>query len=323
MHAMDLMRLRCVLDVVDGPSRRVGQAGVLIGRQGDCDLVATDPSASRRHALVRFAGDGIEIVPLGRASVDVNGVAVDKPRALGDGDVLAVPGLTLRVSITVPRPERAGLAGFVLERRRGGRFGVPHTPFHVGGGDHDDLIIKSWPPRMLVFHVAQGELFVEASRDGATRNGAPIGALDPVAVDDCIACRGEDLVVRAADANVTTRVTGRLPTRVEVEMLPRGGRVAFTIGAEVRPVFLADRRLDLIVALMRTPNEFVSDDALGAVVWPRKPGFSRSEINMLISRCRRDLVEAGLAGPRLIERAPGGRGTRLAVAPNAQIVFMG
>ena len=41
---------------------------------------------------------------------------------------------------------------------------------------------------------------------------------------------------------------------------------------------------------------------------------------MLISRCRRDLVDAGLAGPRLIERAPGGGGTRFVLGPGVQII---
>jgi hypothetical protein len=53
----------------------------------------------------------------------------------------------------------------------------------------------------------------------------------------------------------------------------------------------------------------------------RKARVARPEINMLISRCRRDLVEAGIAGPHLIERAPGGGGTRLALAPDAEIVM--
>jgi hypothetical protein len=44
---------------------------------------------------------------------------------------------------------------------------------------------------------------------------------------------------------------------------------------------------------------------------------------MLISRCRRDLVEAGLAGPLLLERAPGGGGTRLVLAADAEIVMKG
>ena len=43
---------------------------------------------------------------------------------------------------------------------------------------------------------------------------------------------------------------------------------------------------------------------------------------MLISRCRRALVEAGLSGPRLIERAPGGGGTRFALAPGAEVVVV-
>ena len=57
------------------------------------------------------------------------------------------------------------------------------------------------------------------------------------------------------------------------------------------------------------------------VVWPRNLGVSRQEINMLISRCRRDLVDAGLPGARLLERAPGGGGTRLALAPGAAVVM--
>jgi hypothetical protein len=47
---------------------------------------------------------------------------------------------------------------------------------------------------------------------------------------------------------------------------------------------------------------------------------TRPEINTLISRCRRDLVEAGLAGPRLLERTPGGGATRIRLAPDAEVV---
>ena len=34
----------------------------------------------------------------------------------------------------------------------------------------------------------------------------------------------------------------------------------------------------------------------------------------------RDFIEAGLAGTRLIERSPGGGGTRFALAPGASVV---
>ena len=54
---------------------------------------------------------------------------------------------------------------------------------------------------------------------------------------------------------------------------------------------------------------------------PTDEVVSRQEINMLISRCRRDLVQAGLAGARLLERAPGGGGTRLVLAPGGTVAF--
>jgi hypothetical protein len=65
------------------------------------------------------------------------------------------------------------------------------------------------------------------------------------------------------------------------------------------------------------PGEFAGDE----VVWPRADGAGRTEINVLISRCRRDLVEAGLNGARLIQRAPGGGGTRFALARDATITI--
>jgi len=321
--------VRCVLDVRGGPSRRVGASGVLIGRQSDCDIVAADPSVSRRHALVRLTGDGAEVVPLGRSPVDVNGEPTTRPRALADGDELRLPGLTLAVAITIPRPDLAARAGFSLERA-GASFGIAHTPFVIGGGDTDDLIVKRWPPRVLSLHLAQRALYVELHAGAATRNAEPleVDALTALAAGDTLACRGESFVVRAGDDTAATTALGgaELPTRLAIEMLPRGGRLVFSIGATERAVYLADRRFDLVVALARPPGghvagEFVSDDALRSVVWPRRPSVSRQEINMLISRCRRDLVEAGLAGPHLIERAPGGGGTRLALAPGAEIVM--
>jgi len=324
------VRVRCVLDVVGGPSRRVGPSGVLIGRQRDCDIVASDPSVSRRHALVRLTGAGVEVVPLGRSPIDVNGEPSTKPRALADGDELQLPGLTLAVAITIPRPDLEARAGFILARADGGSFGIVHTPFVIGGGDTDDLIVKKWPPRTMSLHVAQGVLFVELHAGTATRNGEPleVDALSAFAPGDELACRGETFVARAVGGPAeTTALRGAdLPKRVVIEMLPRGGRVVFSIGASERAVYLADRRFDLLVALARPPGghragEFISDDVLRTVVWPRKPSVTRPEINMLISRCRRDLVDAGLAGPFLIERAPGGGGTRLALAPDAEIVM--
>jgi hypothetical protein len=327
---MDPSKVRCMVVVPDGPSRRVGPNGILIGRQGDCDIVATDPQVSRRHALVRLTSDGAEAVPLGRGPIDLNGKDHTSPIALAHGDVLRLPNLELRIEITIPKPDRDA-AGFLLERANGSGFRISHTPFTLGGGDTDDLIVKAWPPSALAFHLAQGELFVELHDDATPtlRSGQPLTAdtLEPLVIGDTIAYRGETFTIAIAPGRVATTAVGsrtELPTRVEIEMLPRGGRVLFTVGGREHAVYLADRRFDLLVALLRPPSghqpgDFIPDDAVRAIVWPRKPEVSRQEINMLISRCRKDLIEVGLAGPRLLERAPGGGGTRIALAANAVV----
>lgn len=330
MVEMEAPRVRCVLVVADGPSRRVGAGGVLIGRQRDCDIVATDPSVSRRHALVRLTTTGAEVVPLGRAPIEVNGKLFERAKALEDGDRLVIPGLTLVVEIAAQRPDASAAASFRLERPRGGSFGISHSPFVVGGDDTDDLIVKRWPAHALYFHVAGGELFIEVTAGKATRNGTEIAndTLEPLVIGDELVYRKETFVVgQPPTREATTAVGGMhpLPKRVTVEMLPRGGRVVFGMPDGDYAVFLADRRLDLMIALLRPPHghkpgDFIPDDVVRQIVWPRNPGVSRPEINMLISRCRRDLVQAGLSGPRLVERAPGGGGTRVALAPDAEVV---
>ena len=333
MMAMEPSRVRCILAVAGGPSRRVGPNGVLIGRQRDCDIVAPDPSVSRRHALVRLTAEGAEVVPLGRAPIAINGKPYDRARELADGDELQLAGLELTVEIQAQRPDTQAPATFRLERVRGGSFGIVHSPFVIGGDETDDLIVKRWPAHALRMHVAQGELYVEVASGKATRNGVELEteALEPLAVGDQLGYRKETFVVQLAKhRDATTAVLGdhALPRRVAVEMLPRGGRVVFTVGDRESVVYLADRRLDLVIALLRPPapyraGELVPDDVVRAVVWPRNPGITRPEINMLISRCRRDLVDAGLAGPRILVRAQGGGATQVALAPGAEVTIEG
>lgn len=320
--AMDSRRVRCVLVMRDGASRRVGPNGVLIGRQADCDIVATDPAVSRRHALVRVTSEGAEVVPLGRGPVAINGAPHDRPHALAHGDELAMPGLALRVELAAGAGEPVD--AFVLERAGGAPLGIAHTPFRIGGAPTDDLILAGWPPSLLVLHVGP-ELRVEDTAH------AP-GELRAVALGEPIACRGETFTVVAAPATAQTTAAAAssddLPHAVEIELLPRGGLVVLHVGAGAHTVFLADRRLDLVIALLQPPaghrpGEFVGDDVVRSIVWPRADGTGRTEINVLISRCRRDLVEAGLNGARLIQRAPGGGGTRFALARDATVTIKG
>src|SRR5262249_20786871 len=154
---------------------------------------------------------------------------------LVDGDRLQLLGIALAVTVAIPRPDLEARAGFVLARADGASFGIVHTPFVVGGGDTDDLIVKKWPARVLSLHVAQSALFVELHTGAATRTGQPLeaDALTALAPGDRLACRGESFVVRGVGGpEDTTALRGAdLPSRVVIEMLPCGGRVVFTIGA--------------------------------------------------------------------------------------------
>ncbi|HEY5922263.1 MAG TPA: FHA domain-containing protein [Kofleriaceae bacterium] len=332
---MEPPRLRCMVVVAEGPSRRVGANGLWIGRQRDCDIVATDPSVSRRHVLVRLIGEGVELVPLGKAPVELNGSAIENETLLADGDEIRLPGLVLRIEIELPDIDRDARPQFVLERRSNltgeaiASFGVTHSPFVVGGGDDDDLIVRNWQPAAFMLHIAQDQLYVEL-REGlgeAEHDFLREGQLLPLSVGDRFTYEGELFVIGQSEGRVaTTAVGGKtdLPTQVTIEILPRGGRLVFTVGGREHAVYLPDRRFDLMVALLRDyrEGEFVTDDQLRSIVWPRRPEVSRPEINMLISRCRRDLVDAGLAGPRLIERAPGGGGTRVALSAGARVEIL-
>lgn len=306
----------------------MGAAGVWIGRQGDCDLVTQDPAASRRHALVRLTSEGVELVPLGLEPSTRNGRVVERAVGLGDGDQIGVPGLSVLVRIEATAPIVNRPSGFVLARAKGGNFGVSHTPFVIGGAPSADLIMKDWPREpILRVHLAQGDAFVELCSGDAQLDevALELGALEPLPIGAKIGCRGEQFAIEGTPVTTAVGARHELPTRVEIEMLPRGGRIAFTLGSGECLVFLAERRLDLLMALLRPPaghqpGDLIPDQAVRSVVWPRNASVGRVELDTLIARCRRDLVDAGLAGPLLIVRAPGGGSTRFMLAPDAEIV---
>lgn len=325
---MDSARYRCNVVSPDGVARRVGPRGLVIGRDPGCDFVVNDRAISRRHALVRVSLDGVELVPLGRLPVGHNGRPCDRSRQLVHGDRIEVGELvfTIRLSFSPPEPRH----GYLLVRGHSS-YAMSHTPFVVGGSDADDLSIEGWPDAALRFHIAQGALFVEVLVGSATRNGTPVDSdtLTELAVGDVLG-HLDDTFEIAGGYRVQTTLTrdaDGLPSRIVVEMLPRGGRVVFSLPEGDRTVYLADRRLDLITALVRPPSgykpgDFVPDEVLRSIVWPRNPGVLRSEINVHITRCRKDLLAAGIAGPRLLQRSPGGGATRLALALGCTIQFL-
>ncbi|HEX2233459.1 MAG TPA: FHA domain-containing protein [Thermoleophilaceae bacterium] len=98
-----------VLEVVAGPaagSRLEVESELLIGRHADGPGgLGGDAELSRRHARVFVDSGRLMVEDLGSTNgTQVNGVEIGNPTGIGDGDVVAVGGSSLRVA-EAPVPE--------------------------------------------------------------------------------------------------------------------------------------------------------------------------------------------------------------------------
>jgi hypothetical protein len=313
-----------------GRRLRVGAAGAVFGRSAACDVVLADERASRQHAVVFIGSRGPRVAPLGRAAITVNGDAVEHDRDLAAGDRVGLPGLGVEVAVEDAADPHLATTTWVLAWRDGGAFGVVTTPFTIGGASDVDLRVDGWPARVLRLHVAE-RLEVEAI-EAIAIDGFPVqpGEREPLGAGATLGYAGAELSVIAGGvleevSTVSDPLGGGVarPTRVRVEFMPRGGRVILTIGGRDTTVYLADRRCDLVAALLQPPapyvaGDFVPDDDVLPRVWPGRD-MGRPELNVLIHRVRRDLSRADLDGAALLVRAPGGNATCFALAPRAAV----
>lgn len=100
------------------------------------DVLAEDPDASRRHAVVRPTETGLEVRDLGSTNGTwVNGLRIDRPMPLGAGDILRVGRLSLRVEHDAPQPadEAPSQQPDVGAAPAGPAQQVPAAPQQTGG----------------------------------------------------------------------------------------------------------------------------------------------------------------------------------------------
>jgi hypothetical protein len=73
----------------------ISKSTLIIGRSDECDVVLTDPGASRRHAEIRREGDEWVIIDLGSTNgTELNGRRVNRHR-VSPGDRILIGGATL------------------------------------------------------------------------------------------------------------------------------------------------------------------------------------------------------------------------------------
>ena len=319
------MALRAFLELPNRVSLPIGPAWLLIGRHKSCDLQLADQSVSRRHALLRISPEGVELVVLGQKPVQVGDQSCTAVTLLRADDTLAFPGLECRVRIE--SFEDSVRVAYCL-RRGADRFPIHSSPFVIGSGTSARVSIADWPEEALRFSLAQGALYVEVTSGVAQHNDQPLEAGNPtaLAIGDAIAYRDETFHLEEAATGDGSTITGAdmLARAVVLHPLPRGGRIAFTFADGERTVYLPGRRFQLLSALLDPPpphvaGEYVPDSEVIPLVWLDEDVGGRQDVNVLLTRCRQDLVAAGIAATSLIERAPGGRATRVCLAPGATI----
>jgi hypothetical protein len=314
--------VRAFLDLPDGMAVVIGVDGLLVGRHRSCDIQLTAETASRRHALLRATRDGVELVVLGGKPVERNGTPCTSACDLADGDHVRLPGFEGRVRIE-RREDSVPVAHAVRRRRE--RFQIRSSPFIIGTGPAARVVIAGWPAEAMRFSSVDDALIIELAEPGGTLNGTELAAHAPTAVTvgDAIGYRGDMFTIEQADAGESSTVlvpAATAPTAVVLRPLPRGGRITFSYPGGDRTVYVPGRRYQLLAALLATAGDFVVDADLIPRVWNDNDEVGgRQDVNVLLTRCRQDLVAAGIQATTLLERAPGGRATRIVLAPGAVV----
>jgi hypothetical protein len=316
----------------DGSRRRIGPAGLLIGRRPDCDIVLRSAEASRAQALVHLASASPHLVPMGRAATTLDGHSIDGATVLQPGSRVGVPGLELVVDVDREKAP-ASEPLWVVEHVGGGLFGIGNDELSVGGSQDDDLSIAGLPHAALRFFATAGTLSVELGADASINDTTVTpGDIEPLRSGNIVRVAEHDFRVVAGSNRSLESTAGirdddddaeEIPTAARLEFLPRGGRLFLELRGENLSTYLADRRCDLVACLLSPPppyraGDFVPDDVVSGRVWPGQTK-SRTDLNVLVHRVRKDLLRAGVGGCTVLARAPGGGATRFALASDAKV----
>ena len=80
---------------------------MFVGRGHECDVVLDDPLVSRRHAVLFTERDGVLVEDLGsRNGTLVNGIRIDAPVSLADGDRVTIGAHSFLLALSTPRSSR-------------------------------------------------------------------------------------------------------------------------------------------------------------------------------------------------------------------------
>ncbi|MFZ5476426.1 MAG: FHA domain-containing protein [Myxococcota bacterium] len=295
------MRLSLEWTEGDAPVRttRLTAVPLRVGRGLDNDVVIAHSDVSGHHAVVARVGDDAVLTDLRSTNgTTVNGAPVTRARVLEDGDIVGFGEAVFAVVRLSPGPD-AGAPLYVEDR------GLVHR---VEG---DTLAL----PDLALRFVARGDGFVCEGPEGPVE----------VALDAPFTVGGRVLRLRRPGPAETTRRSprGAFPYRVEASLGAEGAVARFVDRADGRAhVLQAETRAVLVWILGRRLLEdrargapepgWCADAEVRVGIWGAEAREQlENNLNVVVSRVRRELGERGFDG-RCIDRRRGG--TRLVVA---------
>ncbi len=312
----------------DGARRRVSEQGLLVGRAATCDIVLSEPRASKRHALVCLGASGVEIHPLGRNTTKVNGREITGARRLAHGDRIEVPGASF--SVDRPQERLADHAPVWLVRVGEILHRVPGRPLKVGGGDDDELVVPEWPKNAVTLQLGGASLIAEAGAAGGRLGDveAAIEELHALRSGDVLRFGDRDVEVLAEQRQEETTVASLESLRLRVVRFhyrPTGGELSLQIGDRLLSCPLSELRSRLVVVLLQPPGgyaagDFIPDELVIPRIWPRRDDRTNFDVNTLVHRLRKDLLKTGVDPTRFIERARTGGATRFRLQEGAEVL---
>lgn len=294
--------------------------GVLIGRSPGCTVVLDEPQISRHHVLILPLTDSALVLPLGRKPVELSGAPCASATHAKHGDVLVVGSAPFHFELELEPPAAPWLLSV-----GGVRYPIGKPVFTLGGGADDDLVISAWPAHTCTLHSVAGALFLDVAERCEVQGATAQGEGHLLGRGSRVCRQGVEVEIVEAPASTDTFDEAALPTEVVLEFVPDGALLRLRQQGEFT-IYLPQKRADLVAALLKplggtVPGEWVDDDALSKRIWGSQAA-SRNQVNVLIHRTRCSLTEAGLNGPQLIERAPGGGATRFRVASPERVTVL-
>jgi pSer/pThr/pTyr-binding forkhead associated (FHA) protein len=204
-------------------------AEITIGRSADCQWVIPSGAVSRRHAVLRRAGNELVVEDLGSSNgTMVNGRRLTGPRALRDQDRLQLGAVEIRV--VIPQPEPSADATIALDATRKlapepapepTRFvpsARPVTPTHSGKTATDTVAPK--PSQPMAAATTPIPTVDKSAPAATTAAAAPFPTPPPLAA------------ARAAAAAPVTAGQAMGPTVIELAVIAAASfLVVFGIGA--------------------------------------------------------------------------------------------